>query len=310
MHDLDLTSLRLFVAVCDTGSMSRVAEQSSLVASAVSKRLAQLEATVGSPLFTRRRHGVVPTPAGLTLLEHARSMLLSASRIERDMALHAAGIQGRVNVLATVSVMSESLADEISEFLRRPEHQNIQIDLEERISPEVVRGVREGVASIGICWDAADTSALRTAPYRQDHLSVVVPQGHPLCAIRRLRYADTLDYEYVSMPVNSSVEVMLQREAAALGRRPQQRVIVSNFESALRVVRAGLAIALVPREVTGPYVEAYGLDVLTLHEPWSQRRFVLCHRGEDTLTPAAQLLLAFLARQPVIERGPTVKGPA
>ena len=296
MHDLDLTSLRLFVAVCDLGSMSAVADRSNLVASAVSKRLAHLEATVGTRLFTRRRHGVVPTAAGETLLEHARSMLLSASRIERDMALHAAGIQGRVNVLATSSVMAESLADEISEFLRRPEYQNIQVDLEERTSPEVVRGVREGVAAIGICWDAAEFGPLKTLPYRQDHLCVVVPRGHPLASIRRLRYAHTLDYEFVSMPVNSAVEVMLQREAAALGRRVQQRVIVSNFESALRVVRAGLAIALVPREVTGPYADAYGLAVLSLHEPWSQRRFVLCHRGEETLTPAAQLLLACLAR--------------
>jgi DNA-binding transcriptional LysR family regulator len=202
MRDLDLTSLRLFVTVCDTGNMSRAAEKANMVASAVSKRLAQLEATVGASLLIRRKHGVVPTPAGETLLEHARNMLLSASRIERDMASHAAGIQGRVNVLATASVMAESLADEIAGFLKMPEHQNIQIDLEERISPEVVRGIREGVASIGICWDAAETGLLHTRTYRHDHLSVAVPKGHPLCALPAVRYADTLDFEHVIMPVN------------------------------------------------------------------------------------------------------------
>ena len=116
MRDLDLTTLRLFVTVCDTGNMSRAAEQAHMVASAVSKRLAQLETTVGTSLLVRRKQGVVPTAAGETLLEHARSMLLSAGRIERDMASHAAGIQGRVNVLATASVMAESLVDEIAEF--------------------------------------------------------------------------------------------------------------------------------------------------------------------------------------------------
>jgi len=295
MRDLDLTTLRLFVTVCDTGNMSRAAEKANMVASAVSKRLAQLEATVGASLLTRRKHGVVPTAAGETLLEHARSMLLSASRIERDMASHAAGIQGRVNVLATASVMAESLADEIAEFLKQAEHQNIQIDLEERISPEVVRGIRDGVASIGICWDAAETGLLRTRTYRHDHLCVAVPKGHPLCTLKALRYADTLDFEHVIMPINSAVEVMLQREAGLLGKRLQHRVIVTNFEAALRVVRAGLAIALVPREVTGLYAEAYGLAVLPLHEPWSQRRFVLCHRGEEVLTPAALKLLEFLS---------------
>ncbi len=296
MRDLDLTTLRLFVTVCDIGNMSRAAEKASMVASAVSKRLAQLEQTVGATLLARKRHGVAPTAAGQTLLEHARSMLLSAHRIERDMASHAAGVQGRVNVLATASVMAESLADEIAAFLQQPEHRNIQIDLEERISPEVVRGVRERVAAIGICWDAADTGTLHTVPYRQDHLCLAVPRGHALGSIARLRYADTLDYEHVCMPVNSAVEVMLQREASLLGRRLQHRVIVTNFEAALRVVRAGLAIALVPREVTGLYAEAYGLDILALHEPWARRQFVLCHRGTDELGPPATLLLDYLGR--------------
>ena len=294
MRDLDLTSLRLFVTVCDAGNMSRAAEKAHMVASAVSKRLAQLEAQVGATLLTRRKHGVVPTPAGETLLEHARSMLLSATRIERDMASHAAGIQGRVNVLATASVMAESLADEIAEFLKSPEHQNIQIDLEERISPEVVRGIREGVASIGICWDAADTGWLQTGTYGHDHLCVAVPREHPLCGRQRLRFADTLDHEHVVMPINSAVEVMLQREAGRLGKRLMHRVIVTHFEAALRVVRARLAIALVPREVATLYAEAYGLDLLALDEAWARRRFVLCHRGEETLSPAARLLLHHL----------------
>ena len=54
------------------------------------------------------------------------------------------------------------------------------------------------------------------------------------------------------------------REAGLLGKRLHHRVIVTNFEAALRVVRAGLAIALVPREVTRLYADAYGLAVLPL----------------------------------------------
>ena len=87
MRDLDLTTLRLFVTVCETGNMRRAADEASMVASAVSKRLAQLEDTVGAQLLLRKRHGVAPTPAGETLLQHARSMLMSARLIERDMRI-------------------------------------------------------------------------------------------------------------------------------------------------------------------------------------------------------------------------------
>ncbi len=295
MRDLDLTTLRLFVSVCDTGNMRRAGEEASMVASAVSKRLAQLEDAVGAQLLLRKRHGVAPTPAGETLLQHARSMLMSARLIERDMAGHAAGLQGRVNVLATASVMAESLADHIARFLKEPAHRNIQIDLEERISPEVVRGIREGVAALGICWDAAETGLLHTRTYTHDHLCVAVRNDHPLAARQRLKLADTLDHEHVIMPIHSAVEVMLQREAGRLGKRLQHRVIVTNFEAAMRVVRADLAIAVVPREVTPLHAQAWGLKILPLSEPWARRRFVLCHRGEDTLTPAAQLLLESLS---------------
>ncbi len=100
----------------------------------------------------------------------------------------------------------------------------------------------------------------------------------------------------MSLPVNSAVQVMLRREAAQLGRTLTHRVIVTNFEAALRVVRAGLAISLVPREVAVGFAQAYGLKIVSLQEPWAERRFIICFRDEQGgLPPAAQLLVEHLA---------------
>ena len=297
MRDLDLTTLRLFVSVCETGNIARAGEKASIVGSAISKRLAQLEDTVGTPLLMRKRHGVQPTAAGQTLLEHARTMLDGAARIERDMVGYAAGLRGQVRILASVSAMAESLADDVAAFLQLPAHGNIQVDMEERVSPDIVRGVRAGTASLGVCWDAADLGGLQSRPYRIDHLCMVVPANHPLAGRKSLRFEQTLDYEHVSLPVNSAVQVMLQRAAARLGRTLIHRVIVTNFEAALRVVRAGLAISLVPREVAEVYAGNYGLKMVPLAEPWAQRRFIICFRDAQGLSPSAQLLLDHLAAQ-------------
>jgi DNA-binding transcriptional LysR family regulator len=295
LRDFDLTTLRLFVSVCEAGNIARAGEKANIVGSAISKRLAQLEDQVGTPLLLRKRHGVVPTPAGQTLLEHARGMLDGAARIERDMQSYVAGGRGQVRIFASVSAMSESLADDVAAFLRQPAHGSIRVDLEERVSPEIVRGVREGLASLGVCWDATDHSGLQARPYRRDTLCVVVPAGHPLAARRKLRFADTLDYEHVSLPVNSAVQLMLQRQAAQAGRTVNHRIVVTNFEAALRVVHAGLAISLVPREVAEPVAAPMGLQLVPLAESWAQRRFILCYRDAQTLTPAARLLVEHLA---------------
>lgn len=295
MRDFDLTTLRLFVTVCESGNIARAGERASIVGSAISKRLAQLEHQVGTALLLRKRHGVVPTAAGQTLLEHARDMLDRSARIARDMENYVAGARGQVRVLASVSAMTESLADDVAAFLKTPAHRSIQVDLEERVSPEIVRGVREGMASLGVCWDAADLGALKARPYRSDTLCVAVPAKHPLAGRRSVRFEDTLDFEHVSLPVNSAVQVMLQREAGRLGRGVQHRVIVSNFEAALRVVRAGLAISLVPREVVSGWAGNGGVKFVPLAEGWAERRFIVCFRDEAALTPAAQLLLDHLA---------------
>lgn len=295
MHDPDITTLRLYASVCETGSISRSAEQASLVGSAISKRLAQLEATVGVPLLVRRRRGVEPTAAGLTLLEHARTILASCDRIKRDMAGYAAGVRGQVRILATVSAMAESLPGDVADFLRQDAHRDVRIDLEERLSGDVVRGIRDGVAAIGVCWDVADFHGLPTIPYRHDHLAVVTHADHPLAAYQQVALAQTLDYDHVCMAAGSAVLIMLQRAAAQEGRVLPQRVTVSNFDSAFRVVQANLAISVVPREVALPYAQSHGLKVIGLTDAWAKRRFALCVRDMATLPPAARSVLEHLS---------------
>ena len=297
MRDLDLTTLRLFAAVCDARSIARAAEQANIVGSAVSKRLAQLEDTVGTPLLLRRRRGVEPTPAGESLLEHARAMLASAEQIEREMGDYALGVRGQVRILATASVMAESLADDVAGFLQAPAHHDIRISMEERVSPEVIRGIKEGVASVGICWDAADLSGLQSRGYRHDHLAIVAHASHPLAAHETLSFEQTLGYEHVSLPAQSAVQVLLQRAAALQGKAVVHRVIVSNFEAALRVVRANLAVSVVPAEVARPFAEAFGLRLMPLTDAWARRRFAICFRGDTELSPSAQLLVAHLERR-------------
>lgn len=295
MRDIDITSLRLFIAVCEARSIARAGEQANIVGSAISKRLAQLEDTVGTPLLIRhRRLGVEPTPAGVTMLEHARAVVASLGRIERDMAAYAAGVRGQVRILATSSTVAESLPEDVAAFLKDPAHRDIQVNIEEQVSMEVLRSVREGSASVGICWDAADFSQLQSVPYRHDHLSVVVHPEHPLAQRHTLRFDEALDYEHVGLPGLSAVQIMLHRAAAVIGKPLKYRATVSTFDAALRVVNANLAISVIPREIAQPYADTMGLRVIALNERWAVRRFAICYQDAHTLSPASKLLVDYL----------------
>jgi len=295
MRDLDLTTLRLFVAVCSTGNMARAGEQENIVASAISKRLAQLESTVGTKLLERRRHGVVPTVAGATLLEHARGMLASADRISRDMAAYSSGVKGQVRILASVSSIAESLPDDVAAFLQQSANRDIRVDIEEHLSRDIARSLKEGSALVGICWDAADLEGLASVPYCSDQLAVVVYPGHPLANRKRVLFEEALEYDYVGFPVTTAVQGMLARAAAVAGKTMHFRTIVSTFDAAVRVVRARLGISVVPRQIAAPYAASLDLRVVPLRDAWARRQFVICYRDIETLSPAARLLIDFLA---------------
>jgi DNA-binding transcriptional LysR family regulator len=294
MRDLDLTSLRLFVTVCETRNIARAGELHHIVASAISKRLAQLEGTVGHALIERGRRGVVPTAAGELLLEHARAMLAGADRVARDMTAYGAGVRGQVRVLATVSSIAEFLPDDIADFLQVPAHRDIRIDMEEALSRDLVRGIREGLAPVGVCWDAADLEGLQTRVYRRDHLAILTHPSHPLARLKRCAFAQTLGFDHVGLPASTAVHTMLARAAAIAGQPLSYRAVVSTFDASLRCVRANLGIAVVPREVAEPVAAGFGVKVIPLTDAWAQRRFALCFRDEATLSPAARLLVAHL----------------
>jgi len=294
VRDLDLKTLRLFVAVCDCRSMARAAAQERIEPSAVSKRIAQLEDDLGVELLVRGRRGVQTTPAGLALLEHARSVLFTVDRIVADAAGFAGGVQGHVRLIATASAIAEALLDDIASFMREPDNRRIKVDIEERVSRELVRELRDGNASLGVCWDRVDFEGLAHRPYRRDRLALAVYAGHPLAGRASIGFEETLDFDHVGLPPSTAVHTMLQRAAASAGRTVTYRVVVSNFDAALRVVAADLGVSVVPFEVGRRAAAHADVSLVPISDAWAERRFAVCFRQREALPPASRRLLDHL----------------
>jgi len=290
----DPVTLRLFVAVCEERNIARAAEREALVPSALSKRIGALESEVGTPLLVRGRRGVQPTPAGEVLLRQAREVAGLMARMDAELSEFSAGAQGSVRVMASVSVLAEQLPDDIARFLAR--HQAVRVSVDERLSHDIVRQLREGAADVGVMWDQVDHAGLQAVPYRSDHLCVVLPPEHPLARRRRLRYAQTLAHPSIGVAPGGQMETMLRRQAARLGAVPVHRIQVSALDAACRIAAAGLGLAILPNEAIAPHVAATGLVTVPLAEDWAERRFVICTRADTLLSATTRLLVEHLRR--------------
>jgi DNA-binding transcriptional LysR family regulator len=220
----------------------------------------------------------------------------SHERMQAELSEYAAGARGHVRVLANVSSMVEFLPEALSVFLTA--HPGIRVDVEERVSAEIVRGLEEGVADLGICRDVVAMGSLEVLAYRADHLALIVPRTHPLARETAVGFEQTLAFDHLGLASNASVNALMQRIAMEKGRELNYRTYVSTFDAAYRFIQAGLAVAILPREALPRHAaDEYGIVAVPLSEAWAERRFVICMRDRHALTLAASHLLDHLLQR-------------
>jgi DNA-binding transcriptional LysR family regulator len=294
---LDLTTLQLFVVVCDRGSIGKAAEHSFMAPSALSKRLSDLESTLGTPLLMRHARGVIPTPAGQSLLHHARSVLFSLDQMQGELLEYADGVRGHVRVHANISATVQFLPEDLGAFIRA--HDAIKIDLEEHLSSEVLRAVQEGAADLGICHvgSEAPSSALQTRPYRQDRLVLIVPSSHPLALHAELPFADSLDWDHVGLHANSSIYRAMHAAATRSGRNIRLRIRVSGLDAMCRMIHNGLGVGLMPQRAFELMRGVGALSAVPLSDAWARRQIDLVARDFSSLPSSARLLVEHLCAE-------------
>lgn len=291
MH-FDLVDLRLFVFIAEESSLTRAAARAHLSLPAASMRVKHLEQALGVQLLNRESQGVSLRPPGRTLLHHARKVLNQLESLRGDLQEYATGIKGHVRVLANTTAITEFIPPVLSAFLLS--HPDVNTDLRERLSRDIVRAVRDGTADIGIVADSADTSGLQVMPYRQDRLVLAAAARHPLARRRSLDFAATLDYDYIALHEGSAIHSFLTQAATQLRRPLKIRTQVSSFEAVCRMIAADVGIGILPESAARRHACSLDLQLVRLSNVWAVRNLLICVRELDKLPLFARQLIAML----------------
>ena len=287
---LDIESLRIFVAVIEEGSIAAAASRTHLVASAVSKRVSDLEDGTGTLLLYRHSRGIQPTAAGEALYHHAKRLTEYLQQISDEMSEYSAGLIGHARVYVNFTAMVQYLPDVLRSFLSA--NPKVHIELFEKSSDEVVRAIASGVADIGICSaDEESIGDLQSQHYRMDKLVVIVPANHALPQRQSADFIDFLDDDIVTMPYGSSISKLCRAAAERAGKRLRIRIEVTSFEGVRNMVSAGLGIGVLPRESVKPYIQSELFRIIELNDPWSFRPLVIVSRNFSLLPVPARMLV-------------------
>ncbi|WP_431048315.1 LysR substrate-binding domain-containing protein [Roseateles sp. L2-2] len=281
LHRVDLVSLSLFSLVARTGSISKGAALAALAVGAASKRLSDLEHSLGTTLLERHSRGVTLTAAGLALQQHAQRILSDVDQMTADLSDYASGLTGVVRLWANTSAVTQFLPEQVSAFVR--DNPRIRIELEEADSHEIVVAVLDGRADLGIFADRTPALGLHVLNYRHDRLVLVAPVGHPLTKRRTVRWEQAVEHDFVTLAKATSLQKRLEMETEKLGRRLKNRIQVRSFDAMCRMVAAGMGIAVLPDVAVEPLLKPLNLRRVGLDETWSDRTLLIGVRDLDAL---------------------------
>ncbi len=259
---MELRQLRYFVAVAETGNISRAAQKIFLTQPALSRQIKALEEEIGQCLLERRAHSVQLTPAGEIMLREAREMLQHADQVlER---VRASSVGGRLRIGYAPSLASGLLSSAVANFTQA--HPGTRVELFDLSTGEMLAGLEANRLDVVVTVARnLDTRGLKWAPLARSPWRLAVSTSHRLAQQQRVTPGEVareplLAYSQREYPEYwETVTDWLQEH----GLRARIAGEYDGADSLLAAVESGLGVALVATRMAKLFPNRVSLQILT-----------------------------------------------
>lgn len=294
MH-FDLVDLRLFIHIAESPSLTQGARKACMSAAAASARIKHLEESFTNRLLYRDSRGVELTPSGKLFLQHARVIMRQVDYMKNEFNEYATEASGHIKIFANTTAATEFLPEMLAGFLA--ERPGVTVDLQERLSRDIVRGVMDGSTDMGIIAGPVKAEGLQVIHFSTDQLMLVTPLEHPLARRKKVKLAETLAYPHIGLHEGTTLLRFLNEQVALHGQTLNMRIKVYSFEAMCRMVEAGVGLAIVPESSARRHQRTMGLSIIELDEPWRVRERSVLVRDLEALPTVIRTLINILLAQ-------------
>lgn len=273
MQAVSLRQLRFVVALADSASFSRAAKLAGISQPALSAAIRQVETLLELRLFDRDTHGVALTAAGVALLPHVRRLLITANNAFVQMADAALRESAIVRIGAIPSAVP-AIAGVLARLA--PELDRLSIHVSDGKSDVLAEQLQTGALDMIVCVQSQAESPFVSVPLAEDEMLLLVRSDHTHASAAELPWKELRGEEIVHFSGGGIGELVsaAMRQNALL---PSTRYRVDQVDSLFGLVRAGLAVGVMPRLYTMGL--GWGeVALVPLVRPTIRRRLVLLRR--------------------------------
>lgn len=278
--------MRYFMEVAQTGSVNQAAVRLFVAASAVSRQIAKLEDGLGTPLFERRRSGMVLTAAGERLAGHLRNAVLDGDQVLQQVRHLGGQAAGRVRVCCTEGFAGGFMPTLMRSF--QAAQPASQIELHVGSPDEVSQLLLRGEADLGLKYVVAPEPGLRVEHAAPAPVLAVMRPDHPLARARAVALADVVRHPLLVGDRGVTARQLFDLACSAQGLQ-YRPVFVSNFSSVMLPLLRSPDILLSGQLTVAHLIEAGAVVARPFADPvLGQRRLQALSLDGRTLSPLAR----------------------
>lgn len=289
---MDTQSLQAFLAVAQTQSFSRAAEQLHLTQPAVSKRIATLEELLGTRLFDRIGRKITLTEAGNLLLPRAQRILFTVDDSRRALANLSGQVGGKLTLATSHHIGLHRLPPLLKLYTQR--HPEVALDLRFLDSELAYQGVVDGTLEMAIVTLAPHpVEQLQVVELWRDRLCFVCAKDHPLAQRSRtqatLSLAELCEVNCVMPGAKTFTHTLIGQRFQAAGLTLPVSMSTNYLETLKMMCSVGLGWSLLPESMLDSELVELPVDTAPIHRPLGY----LVHHNR-TLSNAARRMIEAL----------------
>lgn len=249
---IELRHLRAFVAVAETGNLSKAGKRLNLSQPALSHQMKSLEEYLGTELFQRKSSPLRLSPAGDRLLTTAYDVEKLVMQCERDVARISDGKSGQLRIAVECHSCFDWLMPSMDAF--RVGWPEVEMDLVSGFQPDPVGLLTEDLADLVIVSQAKPRLGVVYHPLFRYEVLALLSRNHPYIQKSYLTAKDFARETLVTYPIpDDRIDVIREVLLPAKVEPPRRKTELTI--AILQLVASNRAIAAMPGWAVQPYLE-------------------------------------------------------
>lgn len=239
---MNLSHIRIFVAVVTTGSFTKAAELLDLTQSGVSHAISSLEKSFETKLLIRERNGIAVTESGEKILYHSKQVLQHMNSISEEAKKFSNFKKGKLRIGSLPSASMTLLPKVLASFQKK--YPNVEIVLFEGNAEEIMDWLNNATIDLAVTTDR--NSSFDNIPIIRDPFLAVLPINHPLAKSPQIDIWKIKNEAFI-MPKGGCQSLIIEA-FAKLDISPNIQYSVQDMNTIFSMVQEGLGWTIVPQK--------------------------------------------------------------